>query len=79
MLIYDTLPVVTRPMHDHYMGTSSKDEMYSLIYKSNLKLQTQLYQIIGSCPACTCYEINIHLLMFTCSQRNFVCTLILHC
>ena len=34
---YDTtLPVVTGLIHDHYMGISSKDEMYSLIYKSNL-------------------------------------------
>ena len=31
-----TLLVVTRLMCDHYMGTSGKDEMYSLIYKSNI-------------------------------------------
>ena len=35
--IFDTtLLVVTRLIHDHYMGTSSKDEMYSLIYNFNL-------------------------------------------
>ena len=31
-----TLLVVTRLMCDHYMGTSSKDEMYSRLYKSNI-------------------------------------------
>ena len=31
-----TLPAVTRLIRDNFMGKSSKDEMYSLIYKSNL-------------------------------------------
>ena len=44
-----TLLVVTRLTCDHYMGTSSKDEMYSLIYKSNVSLQTQLCHIISHC------------------------------
>ena len=64
-----TLLVVTRLMCDHYMGTSSKDEMYSLIYKSNLSLQTQLCHIIESVIACTYYEIIIYV------RRNNI----LHC
>ena len=55
-----TLLVVTRLTCDHYMGTSSKDEMYSLIYKSNLSLQTQLCHIIELVIACTYYEIIIY-------------------
>ena len=55
-----TLPVVTRLMCDHYMGTSSKDEMYSFNINLTYNFRRNCTILLNHVIACTYYEINIY-------------------